>query len=67
MCGHRSVHELTSVLWLTGAPGVGKTTVIQRVAEALPNQNLGGFYTEEIPMGASDRGFAWRAFAVAPP
>jgi nucleoside-triphosphatase len=34
-------------LLLTGRPGVGKTTIIKRVAEALEDQ-AGGFYTEEI-------------------
>ncbi|MCS7251153.1 MAG: NTPase [Anaerolineae bacterium] len=35
------------VLLLTGRPGVGKTTWIRRVAEALGDR-AGGFYTEEI-------------------
>ncbi len=34
-------------LLLTGRPGVGKTTVIRRVAEELGDE-AGGFYTEEI-------------------
>ena len=34
-------------LLLTGRPGIGKTTVIQKVIKALGNQ-AGGFYTEEI-------------------
>ncbi len=34
-------------LLLTGSPGVGKTTVIKRVARKLGDQT-GGFYTEEI-------------------
>ncbi len=34
-------------LLLTGRPGVGKTTVIKRVAQTLGGQ-AGGFYTEEI-------------------
>jgi nucleoside-triphosphatase len=38
---------LGRTLLLTGRPGVGKTTVIKRVAEALGDQ-AGGFYTEEI-------------------
>lgn len=44
-------------LLLTGAPGVGKTTVIRHVAEKLPNIRLGGFYTEEIRVGGSRQGF----------
>jgi nucleoside-triphosphatase len=34
-------------LLLTGRPGVGKTTVIKKVADAL-GDHVGGFYTEEI-------------------
>jgi nucleoside-triphosphatase len=34
-------------LLLTGRPGVGKTTVIKKVADALCDR-AGGFYTEEI-------------------
>ena len=36
------------VLLLTGLPGIGKTTVIRRVAEALAGRRLGGFLTEEV-------------------
>jgi NTPase len=46
-----------SVLLLTGAPGIGKTTVIGRVADRLKGRNLGGFYTEEIREGGERRGF----------
>ncbi len=53
---------MTHVLWLTGAPGVGKTTVIQRVAEALPNQSLGGFCTEEIRHEGIRQGFRLEGF-----
>lgn len=53
---------MTHVLWLTGAPGVGKTTVIQRVAKALPDQSLGGFYTEEIRHGDIRQGFRLEDF-----
>ena len=35
-------------LLLTGVPGVGKTTVIRRVAQALAGKRLSGFMTEEI-------------------
>ena len=33
---------------LTGRPGVGKTTVIMRLAEHLRHLRLAGFYTDEI-------------------
>ena len=35
-------------LLITGTPGVGKTTVIRRVAERLEPERTRGFYTEEI-------------------
>ncbi len=37
-----------SILLLTGAPGVGKTTVLRKVADGLADRRLAGFYTEEI-------------------
>lgn len=33
---------------ITGRPGVGKTTVIMRLAELLADHSLAGFYTEEL-------------------
>lgn len=45
------------VLLLTGVPGVGKTTVIRRVAERLSNDRLGGFYTEEQREAGQRTGF----------
>jgi nucleoside-triphosphatase len=44
-------------LLLTGVPGVGKTTVIRRVAEALAGKRLGGFYTAEIRKAGVRQGF----------
>jgi nucleoside-triphosphatase len=46
----------TNIL-LTGRPGVGKTTVIRRLAELLSNRSLAGFYTEEIREGGQREGF----------
>ena len=43
-----NTRDTARVLWLTGAPGIGKTTVIERVAEARAGSRLAGFYTEEI-------------------
>ncbi|SRR6266545_2603789 len=43
--GARSV--VTKKILLTGRPGCGKTTLIKRVVNNLP-QGAGGFYTEEI-------------------
>ena len=51
------IRRLETCLLLTGAPGVGKTTVIRKVAERLPGVRLGGFYTAEIRMGGSRQGF----------
>ncbi|KWR87605.1 nucleoside-triphosphatase [Cupriavidus sp. IDO] len=42
---------------LTGAPGSGKTTIIRRLAAALPGWRLAGFCTEEIRMGGERLGF----------
>ncbi len=43
-------------LLLTGRPGVGKTTVIKAVAEAL-GERAGGFYTEEMRGPGGRKGF----------
>ncbi|MGQ9710657.1 MAG: NTPase [Anaerolineae bacterium] len=43
-------------LLLTGRPGIGKTTVIKAVAEAL-GPRAGGFYTEEIRGPGGRKGF----------
>ncbi len=44
-------------LLLTGVPGVGKTTVMRRVAQALAGKRLSGFLTEEIREGGRRLGF----------
>lgn len=43
-------------LLLTGRPGIGKTTVIQKVVAAL-GPRAGGFYTEEIRGPGGRKGF----------
>lgn len=50
------------VLLLTGIPGIGKTTVIRRVAERLAGRPLGGFYTEEMRVAGERRGFRLLGF-----
>lgn len=45
------------ILLLTGNPGVGKTTVIRRVAACLPAWRIRGFYTEEMREGDQRQGF----------
>jgi nucleoside-triphosphatase len=54
------------LLLLTGAPGVGKTTVIRRVAAALRDRHLGGFYTEEIRSHGQRQGFRLITFDGQP-
>jgi nucleoside-triphosphatase len=50
------------VLQITGAPGIGKTTVIRKVADELSRKGLRGFYTEEIREKEERRGFRMVAF-----
>jgi nucleoside-triphosphatase len=50
------------VLLLTGAPGVGKTTIIRRVAERLTGRHIAGFYTEEIRARGGREGFRLTTF-----
>jgi nucleoside-triphosphatase len=45
------------VLLITGVPGIGKTTVIRRVAEQLESDTVRGFYTEEIREAGERHGF----------
>ena len=49
-------------LLLTGVPGVGKTTVLRKVADVLPDRRLAGFYTEEIRSDGERRGFRMVCF-----
>jgi len=47
---------------LTGMPGIGKTTIIRRVAESLCDRRLGGFVTDEIRRGHDRVGFRLKTF-----
>jgi nucleoside-triphosphatase len=50
-------------LLLTGRPGVGKTTVIARLAQQLADRRVAGFYTEEIREGGRRQGFRAATFS----
>ncbi len=42
---------------VTGRPGVGKTTLIRKLAEGLTGYDVRGFYTREIRAAGTRRGF----------
>ncbi|KPK26917.1 MAG: hypothetical protein AMJ61_07415 [Desulfobacterales bacterium SG8_35_2] len=46
-----------NILLITGIPGIGKTTVIQKVVSSLSALNILGFYTEEIRINTVRQGF----------
>ncbi|PYQ12778.1 MAG: hypothetical protein DMF80_17710 [Acidobacteria bacterium] len=50
------------VLLLTGRPGVGKSTLMRRVAAALASRPVGGFTTAEIREGGQRLGFRLETF-----
>lgn len=45
------------ILLITGVPGVGKTTLIRKLAAALTGCRVAGFYTEEIREAGVRKGF----------
>ena len=47
-----------NILLLTGTPGIGKTTVVKKVAASLAGLAITGFYTEEIRAQNGRQGFA---------
>jgi nucleoside-triphosphatase len=47
---------MNPVIFLTGRPGIGKTTLVRRVVERLSGQ-AGGFYTVEMRQGGIRQGF----------
>ena len=50
-------------LLITGLPGVGKTTLMKRISEALMDLNPVGFYTEEIREEGIRKGFELVSFS----
>ncbi len=48
---------MSRILLLTGVPGVGKTTLVRRVAARLGGLRVAGFTTEEIREGGRRLGF----------
>lgn len=54
---------MNSVLLVTGVPGIGKTTLIQRIAQRLAGLPLAGFYTQEVRAGKQRVGFRLVGFA----
>src|SRR4030042_2576980 len=52
-----SIGLIKKNLLITGLPGVGKTTLIKKLSEALKGLHPIGFYTEEIREGSERKGF----------
>lgn len=57
-----SFNDQPHILLLTGSPGIGKTTLIRRVAEQLQQKDIGGFYTKEIREAGQRQGFCLVTF-----
>lgn len=43
---------------ITGAPGIGKTTLIKKISHGLQHLHPAGFFTEEIRVGGVRKGFS---------
>lgn len=52
-----------AVLLVTGPPGVGKTTAILKLCQALAGWRLGGFTTSELCEGGQRVGFVGKGFS----
>ncbi len=52
----RKLQHITNLL-VTGPPGVGKTTLVQKVLESLKDIRWKGFFTREIREGSKRTGF----------
>lgn len=54
-------HSVAKNLFIAGAPGVGKTTLLREVTLSR-REKIGGFYTEHILVGRIRKGFIIRTF-----
>ena len=55
------MNEVQALL-LTGVPGIGKTTIVKRVAAALSGRRIRGFVTGEIRRAGRRVGFELSTF-----
>jgi nucleoside-triphosphatase len=62
MTAHPQPAGASNIL-LTGRPGVGKTTVVMRLAERLKDCRVAGFYTDEIREQGRRQGFRVTTFS----
>jgi nucleoside-triphosphatase len=60
--GHRVMSKEPQALLVTGVPGSGKTTIIEKVAAALTGKRIGGFVTSEIRRAGRRVGFELTTF-----
>jgi nucleoside-triphosphatase len=44
---------------ITGLPGCGKTTAVMQIVKSLECKKVAGFYTQEIRLGDTRKGFRW--------
>lgn len=51
------MNKQSHILLLTGVPGIGKTTLVRKVAAQLQQHRIAGFYTEEIRTSGQRQGF----------
>ncbi len=54
--------EYLNNILFTGRPGIGKTTLIKKLAQQLSCQRISGFYTEEIRPQGKREGFSISTF-----
>ncbi len=58
-------HDRRPLILLSGRPGIGKTTVIRRLAGLLSGRVIAGFFTDEIRVAGQRQGFRVTAFSGA--